>query len=237
MSTIDDATSHSAEQQEAAFFEQLAERSKTDPLIGAKMGSQEVTKRLMAALKSEQGVHIESLIGLLGALAGYACQASVRAQAVAQGLPDTALMTVLQASDGNTYYVGDALNKPLAQAQYSVWGIAGAGAQDAGCAALPDVAEIFSYAASVIGSDAFGQYRVAGNKPGELPRDYLKYVWAGVFKTVVRFCPNPEQWPVLLALALRDAIIWGKTVLNPCLALQLGMDSAVQMSMVQLDGQ
>lgn len=35
----------------------------------------------MAGLKNEKGVHIESLLCALGALAGYSCQAAVRAQA------------------------------------------------------------------------------------------------------------------------------------------------------------
>lgn len=236
MSTTADASAQSRAQQDEAFFAQIAEHSKTDPLIGAKLGSKEVSQRLVAALKTNQGLQIESLIAVLGALAGYACQASVRAQAVAQGLPETALMDAVQATDGKTYYLGEALNRALVQSTYSVWGVAAAGAQEAGCAALPDITEIFSFACSAIGGDAFGQYRAGAHKPGAPPLDYVNQLWTPIFNIVVRFCPDPQHWPVLLAVALRDAIIWGKSVLDPCVSLQLGMDAAVQMSMVELEG-
>lgn len=218
-----------------AFFQALAERSKTDPLIGAQMGAKELNQRLMQALKNERGVHIESLIAVLGALAGYACQASVRELAKAQGLPETALMTSVQTKDGRTFFVGEALNRALVTTQYSVWGIAAAGAEDAGCATLPDIAEVFGHVNASVGSASFGHYRVAGNKPGDLPANYLA-MWPDVQAIIVRFCPDPAQWPVLLAIALRDAIIWGKAVLNPCLALSLAMDTAVAMSMLDRGG-
>jgi hypothetical protein len=219
----------------AAFFQALAERSKTDPLIGAQMGAKEIMERLTQALRNERGVHIESLVGVLAALAGYACQVSVREAARAQRVPETALMTSVQTKDGRTFFVGDAINRALVNSQYSVWGIAAAGAQDAGCTALPDIAEVFTYANSTVGSASFGHYRVAGNQPGDLPANYLA-MWPDVQAIIARFCPDPAQWPVLLAIALRDAIIWGKAVLKPSLALGLAMDTAVAMSMVDRGG-
>jgi hypothetical protein len=130
---------------EEALLRQIAERSKTDPLAGVKIASGAVTQRLLAILKTERGVHIESVLCALGALAGYSCQASVRAIAVARGLPEVGLLTVVQTRDGKTYYFGDELNKPLAESKYSVWGIAGGGAQQAGCNSPPDLAEIFKH--------------------------------------------------------------------------------------------
>jgi len=40
----------------------MAERRNTDPLIGPKLGAREIVQKLTHALKSEKGVHIESLI-------------------------------------------------------------------------------------------------------------------------------------------------------------------------------
>jgi hypothetical protein len=125
------------------LLRQIAARSKSDPLIGAKIGSKEITQRLVAAMKTERGVHIESLLCAVGSLAGYSCQAAMRAQVVAHALPGSGVLTSVEAKDGTTYFFGDYLNKPLVESQYSVWSIAGGGAQQAGCTKLLDVSEIF----------------------------------------------------------------------------------------------
>jgi len=90
--------------EEEALLRQIAERSKSDPLIGAKLGSKEITQRILAAMKTAQGVHIESLLCALGAVAGYSCQASLRAQAIARGQAETALLTSVETKDGKTFF-------------------------------------------------------------------------------------------------------------------------------------
>ncbi|RFP34636.1 hypothetical protein D0T24_13615 [Duganella sp. BJB480] len=225
----------SASPAEEALLRQIAERSKSDPLIGAKLGGKDVTQRLLAGMKTAQGVHIESLLCALGALAGYACQASVRAQAVARGLPETALLTSVQTKDGQTYFFGDDLNKPLAESRYSVWGIAGGGAQEAGCKSLPDLAAIFRHTSEVVGTDAFGKPRVPDNHvPRDQPINYVRTLWPVLKPVVVKYCPNPEHWPVLLGLSIQEVILMAKTVIDPCLAMQLVMEAAVPMSKVNL---
>ena len=65
----------------AALINAIRERSQEDPFIGAKLGAKEVFQRLVEGMKDSNGVHIESLLTALGALAGYACQANLREQA------------------------------------------------------------------------------------------------------------------------------------------------------------
>jgi len=220
---------------EEALLRQIAERSKSDPLIGAKLGSKEITQRILAAMKTAQGVHIESLLCALGAVAGYSCQASLRAQAIAQGLAETALLTSVQTKDGKTYFFGDHLNKPLAESKYSVWGIAGAGAQDAGCKSLPDLTAIFKHTSEVVGTEAFGKLRVPDkNLPHDLSINYVRTLWPALKPVIVKYCPNPEHWPILLSLSIQEVILMGKSVLDPCLAMQLVMEAAIPMSKVNL---
>ena len=220
---------------EQALLHQIAERSKFDPLIGAKIGSKEITQRLINAMKNERGVHIESILCALGSLAGYSCQAAVRAQAVARGLPELALLTSVETKDATTYFFGDHLNKPLAESQYSVWTLAGGGAQEAGCTNLPDIGEIFNHAAKVVGTPSFGVPRIPDpHKPHDSPLNYVRTLWPALRPPIVKFCPNPEHWPVLLGLSLREVIVMGKTVIDPCIALRLVMESAIPMSKINL---
>ncbi|WP_155920625.1 hypothetical protein [Methylobacter luteus] len=217
-----------------ALIHAIRERSQEDPLIGAKLGAKEVFQLLLNGMKSEKGVHIESLLCALGALAGYSCQASLRAQALAKGLPETAAFQILDSKDGKRYFFGDPLNNALAGSQYSVWGLAGGAAQHAGAKQLPDLNEIFQHTSSVLGGDQFGIPRVPENhRASDTPISYLA-IWPALFPTVKLFCPNPADWPILYGLAIQEAIEAGKSVIDPALALKIVMESAIPMSKVDL---
>lgn len=229
------STSIAASPAEDALLRQIAERSKTDPLIGAKIGSKEITQRLLTAMKEERGVHIESILCSLGSLAGYACQASVRAQAVTLGLTETANLVTINTKEGKQYFFGDHLNKPLAESQYSVWGLVGGAAQHAGCATMLNVDEIFKHVSETVGSGDFGKPRVSEkHMPHDLPLNYVRNLWPSLLPIIQKFCPNPEHWPILLGLSIQEVIEMGKQVLDPCTSAQLVMESAIPMSKVDI---
>jgi len=186
-------------------------------------------------MKNPKGVHIESLLCALGALAGYACQATLRAQALAKGLSETAPFHIASAKDGKQYFFGDQLNDVLVGAKYSVWHLAGGAAQDVGIQEFPDINEMFQHTATVLGTNQFGIPRVPDDhKAGTVPADYLKEIWPAFFLTVKRFCPDPAHWPILYSLAIREAIHGSKGVIDPTLALRIVMESAIPMSKVDL---
>lgn len=220
---------------EVALLHQIAQRSKEDPLIGAKMGSREIAQRLIDIMKTERGVHIESVLCALGSLAGYACQAALRAQAVVRKMPETEFLTSVQTKDGKTFYFGDHLNKLLAESQYSVWGISAGGAQECGCAALLDITDVFKYVADTVGAELFGVPRLPdAHMPQDLPINYVRGLWPVLKPDINRYCPDPEYWPALLSLSIQQVMGMGKSVLDPCTALRIVMESAIPMSKVNL---
>lgn len=221
--------------QTAALIHAIREKSKKDPLVGAKIGADEILQRLMDAMKNERGVHVESLLCALGALAGYSCQASLRAQALAQGKLETAPFLSVKTNDGKSFFFGDPLNQALAGSQYSIWSLAAAEAQHAGCQELPDINEMFAYTSSVLGDPLFGIPRTPENhKAGDLPIHYLKQIWPKFFPMVKLFCPTPVEWPILFGLAAQKAITMSNSVLEPTLALKIIMESAIPMSKINL---
>lgn len=224
-----------SELQQQALRKALEEQRKVDPLVGAKLGGKELSHRLMQALKTERGVHIESLLCALGALAGYACQASLRAQALAQELPETAALVVVKTNDGRRFFFGDPLNRLLAESQHSVWSLVAGEAQHQGCKALPDVAAIFQHVSQTIGGDAFGVPRIPeGHLPGQLPARYLQHFWPGALGLAQHFCAAPHEWPVLFGLAIQDVMQQAKGVIAPELALTIVMECAVPMSKIEM---
>jgi hypothetical protein len=218
-----------------ALVNAIRARSKEDPLIGAKLGAKEIFQRLLDGMKSSKGVHVESLLCALGALAGYACQANLRAQAFAKGMRETAAFQTVETSDGKQYFFGDPLNHALVEEQLSVWSIVGGAVQHAGAKEFPDLKELFQHTSSVLGTRQFGIPRLPENhKPGDMPVNYLKAIWPKLFPTVKLFCPNPAHWPVLYSLAIQEAIHAGKYTIDPGLALRIVMESAIPMSKVDL---
>lgn len=219
----------------AALVNAIRERSKEDPLVGAKVGAKEVFQRVLDGLKDAKGVHIESLLVALGALAGYSCQASLRAQALIKGLPPDSPFHVVGTQDGKHYFFGDPLNHLLAGDQHSVWSVVGGAAQHAGASEFPDLDEIFQHTSTVLGSDQFGVPRMPdGKNAGDLPASYLKAFWPHLFPTVKLLCPDPAHWPLLFGLAVQEAVYAGKDAINPGVAFRIVMESAVPMSKVDL---
>jgi hypothetical protein len=212
----------------AALLDAIREHHDEDPLVGAKVGAREITDRMVEGLRTAQGVHVESLLAVVGALAGQATQASLRARAVAAGEPPSSLFHTVRSRDGRSFVIGDALTQALAGEAHSIWGLAAGGAQQAGCRQLPDLNELFTYGIESLGSERFGVPDVPDRhqpSPGALA--CLGDLWPQLLPLVRLFCPDPAHWPLLFGLAAQQIIAMGKTVIDPCLALRIVMDTAI----------
>ena len=218
-----------------ALMRAIEEKRKTDPLIGAKLGGKEISQRLIAGMKNDKGVHVESLLSALGALAGYSCQSSLRELAVAKGDDETSVFMIVKGADGKKYFYGDPLNQRLAENQYSVWGLAAGAAQSNGCTTLPDVNEIFTHVTHTVGGSEFGIPRIPdGHKPGDIPTNYVKALWPSFLPIIKKFCKQSAEWPILYGSAIQEIIDMSKGVIAPDLALKIVMESAIPMSKVDL---
>lgn len=213
----------------------IEEKKKEDPLIGAKLGARELNQRLIKAMKNEHGVHTESLLSTLGALAGYACQVSLRSEALSRGESANAPFTVVQASNGRRYFFGDPLNQRLAEGRYSVWNIATSTLRKEGLQALPELEPIFKHVTGSVGSEHFGIPRFPdGHNASDLPLNYVKDLWPVVLPVMKQYTPKPAEWPILFGFALQEVLRMSRDVLAPELALLVIMESAIPMSKVDL---
>ena len=219
----------------AALHKIIAERKKRDPLAGLKIGGKEVTQRVIKSLKDEKGVHIETLLTILGALAGFSCQMSIREELAQQSGERSANQpfVVVAGTDGKNYYFGDALNRPLAQSQWSIWALCAGAAQHMGCSVLPDINDIFRHVSETVGGDRFGIPRVPeSHQASDLPINFVKTIWPQMLPLVAEFCDRPLEWPVLLGIAIQQALYLGKGIIDPSLAVSIVMESAVPMSKI-----
>jgi len=213
------------------LLRQIARQRDSDPLIGARIGGREITQQLYTRMNGERGVHIESMLCALGALAGHACQAAIRGRNLAQGLPATTGLVAVDTREGKRYFFGDVLNQPLAEGPHALWSLVASQAQRTGCGHLPDVGEIFRHAAETVGSESFGQLRVPPQHlPHDQPINYVRKFWPELLPRIRGFCPDPIHWPILLGFSIQEIIEQGKQVIDPCLAARLVMESAIPLS-------
>ncbi len=216
----------------AAVMAEIDRRKPSDPLIGAKIGAAEIVTRLTSAVKDERGVHIETMLGALGALAGFACAASVVALSEKSGkaLADMEVLTVT-ARDGSQYLYGDAINAPFLSDPYAVWGLVGGMAQHLGGHALPDAKELLAHVAASIGSSTFGVPRLPANhQPGISPVKAVHDLWPVFRQQREQFCDGPKQWPVLFGLAAQRVMEMGRQQIDPDLAARVVLECAAPMS-------
>lgn len=210
--------------------------ARQDVMSAAREGGLEVFACLTARLKKDGRVHIETMLCALGAVAGYACQAQLRAQARAAGLPEASAFHAVTAADGKRYFFGDLLNGLVAGPRTSIWTVCSGALGMTRKAGLPDPDEIFQHVAASVGSAAFGVPRVpAAHQPVELPLACLKTLWPAVAAIAARRCPDPAHWSLLFCAALKRALQVAEGTIAPDRAFRLVMESAVAMSKVDLE--
>lgn len=214
----------------------LDEQRHLHPLAGPVIVSREIVSRLLQASADGQGVHIETALSRVAALAGYSCQAAARAEYIdQQGRPEGEVFTVAEAQ-GRRYYFGDLLNLHLVKEPYSVWGLSNGMAQKLGWQGHVDLDELFDHVVVTVGEPDFGQPRLPeGHGIAEPPLESLKALWPAVLPLLKDCCAGPLEWPITCGLAIQQLMEQAKAVLDPGVALRIVMECAVPMSKVDLD--
>lgn len=218
---------------EASLMRAIEEKKKKDPLIGIKMGAEEIKAQLFDIFKDKNGVNVDIVIRALSALAGFSCQMAIRETIINTGkASEKEVLLSVQTKDGKTYFMGGLLNKLLAEDQYSVWGIIAGAVQEAG-GEIPDLAEIAAYGAKTIGTEDFGKPRVdEKHLMGDTSLNYLKALWPKLLPIADKFCTTPAQRHILFSMAVYKVIIQAKNIIDPNTAGILAMDTACAMSKV-----
>lgn len=216
------------------------QQAQQDPLYAVKRGGKEIASKLFMAMSTERGIHLESLLSALGALAGYACQVSVREIYVQQqGRPVKETFIVVHSKqNGCTYYFGDLLNRPLVESRYSVWSLASGATQKLGLQQLIDLHDIFKHVTDTLGSPHFGIPRIdTEHQAKETPWNYVSFLWPQLFPLAQSFCKNPADWPIVFGVAVQEILFASKDLIAPELALRIVMESAIPMSKIYLPDQ
>ena len=190
---------------------------------------------LMRELKDQRGIHCETLLTAIGALAGYAAQQALWEGMVKPGkLAIAQAFKVVETPSGATYFFGDTLDSLLVSMEpkhVSVWKIVAGSALTAGGEHLPNVNELLRHSAATAGTSAFGLPRLPDDHlPSILPRAAVERFWPGA--RLLLSLSDPLQWPLLMAHAAQKLMLAMKGSISPDLAVKIVMEAAVPMSRV-----
>jgi hypothetical protein len=213
---------------------------------------------LLNAVKTDRGIHAETLIVSAGGLTGYAAIHAVFEAYIKRGRATVGDMQAastgkaiaeVKTNDGQTYYLGDLVNSFLvgsagpASRPFFAWGYLAGIAINSGVPAqeLPDINEMFQRAASTLGTPEFGMPRMLPNlKPLLTPRQAVDRLWPAA-RTLLSRTDGPgaqgraldvEHWPIVCAVATQQLINQVKGVLDIKVALRIAMESAIYMSKI-----
>jgi hypothetical protein len=214
-------------------------QSDTESTIIANFTIGSLRDSVMNWLTSECGVHAESLLVAIGAIAGFSAQAAAFQSIGPPGTPIPDRKIVMVEAGGQKYYFGDRINGYLVRQTneyaYPLWGFVAAAAMQCGLAEkdLPDVEEMFAHTAKSIGKPEFGVPRVpAGVVPAFTPHKALELFWpaakellsnkddlllpSSLKSTPMHGMSVPvAHWPLVAALVARQFIFSAKASSSP----------------------
>jgi hypothetical protein len=228
-----EAVDHEA--QKAALLDAAIENERANnPTAPLKIGAQELTEMLIGGMKTEHGVHVESLLAAIGSLAGFCCVDSSLKQAAALNKSTRECGIVdIETSSGERFYTGDTINYLLAESETSLWALVAGMIDHLGSKDYPDAGEIAGYVVSTFGGSNFGHPRVPENhQPHDLPINYVRNLWPLILPLVEKRAPGAKDRTLLFGFASQNVIEMGKDVIAPSMAGKLVMECAVPMSRV-----
>jgi hypothetical protein len=190
-----------------ALLNAIEAQKAEDPLVGVKIGARDIYSRLLNALQDDKGVHAETLLAVIGSLAGFSCIAAVSEVLVRiDQSPQQIGLAVVEGKDGKTYWFGDPLNKLLAENEHSVFSLIIGKAQALGGGQAHDLENLFRHVAGSVGGDKFGLPRIpSDHRPADTPLNFVSALWPKLRPVLLDYCDDPRQWPLAMALAAQEA--------------------------------
>jgi hypothetical protein len=216
-----------------------------DSTATADLAIKNLREGLMTALKNQRGIHTETLLTAVGALAGFAAQNAAlnRLSSRDPAAPNLEL-AIAQIKSGEKMIFGDAVNVflyPEARSTLPLVAIIAGAAVQAGVATaeFPDFHEMAAYVATVVGTPEFGKLRARPGSPPQLqPLELLHKLWPMTrevlqrppHKGFLRRVEKPLQeahWPIIISVVGSQLIGMTKGTLSPRIGAALLMESAV----------
>ena len=205
-------------------------------LASAEKLEDDIRELLFAELADGRGVHMETVLTAIGAMAGFSCQMVIREELIAKGSAREAdVFQILETKDGQRYYTGDMINECLVEpkgANLSVWTLVAAAPAKAG-KPLPEIVPMFKNLGLSYGTKKFGVPLLpAKNMPKEMPEALLWKYWNIMRNLQLTEQSGVSTMPFVLGHLAQRLIAENPTVIDPTLGARIVMEAAIPMSRI-----
>ena len=185
-----------------------------DPYIGAKLAGQEIYANLLEMLKTEKGVHIESLLAVIGAAGGYECMYGIMntfyniidepGLTVAAG--GALSIFVAETKGGGKFLFGDRVGN-----EFCLFCMNAAKTSEPPTEALKPLS---ARAAATAGTPEYWQTPF-DDKVGSSPKE-LSDMFCGKFNVTFKtFCLYPQERMIAWSIAAQLAVEQASKVISP----------------------
>ena len=189
-------------------------RRRDDPYVGAKLAGQEIYANLLEMLKTEKGVHIESLLAVIGAAGGYECMYGIMntfyniidelGLTVAAG--GALSIFVAETKDGGKFLFGDRVGN-----EFCLFYMNAAKTSEPPIDALKPLSE---RAAQTAGTPEYWKTPF-DEKVGNTPKE-LSDMFCGKFNVTYKtFCLYPQERMIAWSIAAQLAVEQASKVISP----------------------
>lgn len=187
---------------------------------------------LARQMQSNGALRVESLMSVLGSLAGYSTQAAAREKLVKRlRLSEEQIFSIVETADGSKYYFGDSIDRSLQKDKHSLWYMTATATYNLTGKVDSNIDEIIRYSTRNMGKPNYGIPRISKSlKPSHYPRYYVEHMWSALVPGLERFSDDPMDWPLIFGVALQRALICTRSVLDPNVSLRIILESAVPMA-------
>lgn len=187
------------------------------------------------ALDQDDGLHVESLLGMLAALGGFSCAVAAHGLVTSRRSAVTWRdLQVVTSAEGYPYISGDFPNRFLLDDDHSLLNLALAEVRACG-AAFPAAAvrDTLKHASASGGPPDRVRPRVPGlHAPLDLPIAYVASQWVEVEAQLQQEIIFPPQYPQIFGFAIAQAIRNTRELINPFIAGRIILEYAVPMTRV-----
>lgn len=218
------------------------------------MSANSILNTFVHLLKDSKGVQVEKLLVVIGAIAGYSCQYSLREKYLGKYITDKPtgklkqvqemdIFVVVGTKDNKKYFFGNTLNNTIYGNNYSLVGFIGGALTRLGyknleknSQHLEDIKEIFSYVTSIVGSSNYGIIRIPTNADiGGSAIDYLNEYWKLALALSKQFYPLEDMY-ILWGVVCQQVIMFCKDVksIPPTSSAKIILESAITTSKWEL---
>ena len=216
----------------ATMKKAIADHEVEDPMIRAVMTGKDLTVNTLNWFKDNRGVRVETVLGGLGALAGF-CAVHDVAGRVAEGRLKAEMpgVAIVDTKDGARFWFGNEINAHVVENPHSIWSLTAGMAAKLGATELPDLDGLFRRVAAALGNDEFG---VADLPPEHMPGDSAPSFAREIFPVAARVLGQYDlargQWPLAVALSIQEIMEMAKDQLDPAMMARIVMEMAVPAS-------